>query len=140
MALGAPWCPLVPQNAIGVIKVNDFQKHVPEGVRASMREPRKTTLSSQIPGATARLRKSWRLPFGALGFPRETSTRPLAHSTALCGQNTCGQKGRAKTNLTKRRIRHNGKGIHTKTSVSHRRNAFQKARGTTGTPQVTHGI
>jgi len=26
MVLGAPWCPLVPQNAIWVIKINDFSK------------------------------------------------------------------------------------------------------------------
>ena len=70
-AHGLPRGALVPQNAIGIIKINDFQKHVSERVRASMREPRKPTLSSQIPGATATIRTSWRPLFGAIGFLRK---------------------------------------------------------------------
>ena len=110
MALGAPWCPQVPQNAIGVIKINDFpnKKNVPEGVRASMREPHKTALSSQMPGAPARLRKSWRLPFVALGFPRETSTRP--------------------------------RGPYENERFASAKHTFQTSRGTAGTPQVTRQI
>jgi len=68
----------VPQNAIGVIKIDDFQKHVPGRVRASMRTARKATLSSQfLCGFYARMNFRGS-PYGALKFLRKAPCAPDA--------------------------------------------------------------
>jgi len=69
---------LVLQNAIGVIKINDFQTHVPEDVRASMRSPRQTTLSSQITPCEPERMNFRGNPCGALKFQRKAPCEPDA--------------------------------------------------------------
>ncbi len=68
----------MPQNAIGVIKIDDFQKHVPGRVRASMRTARKATLASQfLCGFYARMNFRGS-SYGALKFLRKAPCAPDA--------------------------------------------------------------